>query len=193
MTYNPNIPQPTDRPSTSQGQILINFTELNNKFSLEHNGLAVNGKHKFVTLQRSAGVIPAGTDIIVAQALTAAGNPYLQVGFPTRNYSVGLTYFTTVNIPAGTNTVNLLDFAAAGLIPQSGTVMVYDNNHLTRMNFSPFVYKGGVVNVPVSSAQLFSGSTFAKFDSAGSVLQLNVNAYPAGGTTVSLKITGTAI
>jgi hypothetical protein len=35
-TYNPNIPQPTDNLSTSQGQILNNFGQLEEVFSQDH-------------------------------------------------------------------------------------------------------------------------------------------------------------
>jgi hypothetical protein len=34
--YNPSIPQPTDNLSTSQGQMLNNFTQLNNIFDFDH-------------------------------------------------------------------------------------------------------------------------------------------------------------
>lgn len=36
MTYNPSIPQGSDNLSTSQGQILNNFTQLNNIFDFNH-------------------------------------------------------------------------------------------------------------------------------------------------------------
>lgn len=48
MTYNPNIPQAGDRPSSSQGDILMNFQELNTQFSINHTSLissSANGKH----------------------------------------------------------------------------------------------------------------------------------------------------
>lgn len=54
-TYNPIIPQPTDNLSTSQGQILGNFTQLNTQFAVNHTAFNTgsgngDGKHKFVTL-----------------------------------------------------------------------------------------------------------------------------------------------
>lgn len=68
MTYNPNIPQPNDRPAQSQGQILTNFTQLNTIFDENHvtfNNVTVadRGKHKFVVIKRNGGdPTTAGTD-----------------------------------------------------------------------------------------------------------------------------------
>ncbi len=64
MTFNPNIPQPTDSPATdSQPQFLTNFQQLNTQFSQNHvalTALADNGKHTYVTL------IDQGADPAVA-------------------------------------------------------------------------------------------------------------------------------
>ena len=38
MTYNPSIPTPTELLSTSQGQILINFGQLNTQYGADHDG-----------------------------------------------------------------------------------------------------------------------------------------------------------
>jgi len=57
MVYNPSIPQATDVPSQSQGQILENFTTLNTIFSTDH--LAFNavggGEHQQITLNSTVG------------------------------------------------------------------------------------------------------------------------------------------
>lgn len=55
MTYNPNIPQPTDNLSNSQGQFLANFDQLNQQFEIDHTGFNTgsgngDGFHKKVTL-----------------------------------------------------------------------------------------------------------------------------------------------
>lgn len=58
MSYNPIIPQPTDRISQSQSQILENFTQLNNQFGLEHTAFdsgSDQGKHKAVRLLNQGG------------------------------------------------------------------------------------------------------------------------------------------
>lgn len=61
MSFNPSIPQPTDIPSESQGQILTNFTQLNTIFSNNHvtfNAAANNGKHTFCQFPEQ-GAAPA--------------------------------------------------------------------------------------------------------------------------------------
>ncbi len=53
MTYNPAIPQATDRFRDSQPEFLNNFTLLNTYFGIDHftfDALSNNGKHKQVTL-----------------------------------------------------------------------------------------------------------------------------------------------
>lgn len=199
MVYLPNIPAANDKPAQSQPEIQTNFTELNTQFSSEHiafDAAADNGQHKFVTLRRSAGVPPVGTNMILAQALTPAGNPYLQALNSTRIFSVPLVYTNPIGIPVNKGTtanVNLFDFAALGLVPQAGILVLYDNNHQTRTLFSTFVYSAGSLSIPVGSAQLNVSNTFRKFLSVGTMLQVEVNAYPDPNTTVFVRVIGTAI
>ena len=197
MTYNPTIPQPTDRPSNSQPQILINFTELNNKFKLEHEALNVSGKHKYVTLKRSGGVPPGGDDVVLAQDVTTGGNPYLQYIDQFHFYSIPLTYFIhTIHIPAGSATINLIDLATiAGFVPQSGTLHSFLKNDGGSGLFSPFVYFGGILSLPGSSGQLpvSSSPKFVKFRANGSIVQVDTSGIPVGGLDISLKIMGTAL
>lgn len=61
MSYNPNIPQPTDRPSASQAQLLANFQQLNTIFDAEHitfNATDDNGEHKKISLNAPLGADP---------------------------------------------------------------------------------------------------------------------------------------
>lgn len=65
MTFNPSIPQATDRPSDSQSQILNNFTALNNIFNQEHvtfNAATDNGEHKKITMNAPLGADPNLSD-----------------------------------------------------------------------------------------------------------------------------------
>lgn len=52
MAYNSDIPQSTDDPSQSQGQIVANFQELNTFLSVNHVALndSDQGKHNFLNL-----------------------------------------------------------------------------------------------------------------------------------------------
>jgi hypothetical protein len=59
MPFNPNIPQASDVPATSQGQLLANFQTLQTYLNLNHDNIVGGtGKHKFVTLPVQ-GVDPA--------------------------------------------------------------------------------------------------------------------------------------
>lgn len=52
-SYNPNVPQPGDFLSISQGNLLTNFQALDNSFAIDHSGFSAtanNGQHKQVTL-----------------------------------------------------------------------------------------------------------------------------------------------
>lgn len=60
MTFNPSIPRSTDRPSTSQGQILTNFSQTKTVFGQDHvefdNSTASDrGKHKKNTFVQQSG------------------------------------------------------------------------------------------------------------------------------------------
>lgn len=62
-SYVPNIPQPTDNLSDSQGDILTNFQSLDTIFAKNHfafsNSTSNNGKHNFVQFPKRT-VIPPG-------------------------------------------------------------------------------------------------------------------------------------
>ena len=79
MTYNPNIPQATDRPSQSQAQILANFTALNTGFDIDHfafNDANYAGKHRRVRI-REGGVIAAIAGEGQLYTIDTAGNTKL--------------------------------------------------------------------------------------------------------------------
>lgn len=66
MAYNPNIPQPDDELSQSQGDILDNFVAIQQLIDLNHVsfGAVGQGKHKFVSfpLQNPAPTFDAGDE-----------------------------------------------------------------------------------------------------------------------------------
>ncbi len=45
MTYNAGIPQSNENLSTSQGQMLINFTQLDTQFKQDHDGFNISGSN----------------------------------------------------------------------------------------------------------------------------------------------------
>jgi hypothetical protein len=64
MSYNPNIPQSTDDPKQSQGQLLSNFSQLNSQWLVNHIPLTSggnNGLHKMVQFAAALSVDPTVT------------------------------------------------------------------------------------------------------------------------------------
>ena len=185
------VPAPTDVPRNSQSAILNNFTTLNTQYGTEHvalNAASDNGKHKFVTLMRSAGVVPAGTDVILAQALTISGNPYLQYHSSTQLYSIPIITTVTGAIANGLHTI--FDFSVLPMIPQMGTIQVMDANSGGKSIFTTFTWLAGVLQVPPTSAQLVTGSVWTYFDVSGTRLRLNNTGAPRN---YMLKITGSSL
>lgn len=78
MSYNPNIPQPTDNISTSQGQILTNFSTANTYFGTDHNAFNAasnQGIHKQVNLVDQTASLPSvnagAAGLVTASKLTS--------------------------------------------------------------------------------------------------------------------------
>lgn len=80
-SYNPNIPQPTDQISVSQGQILLNFQSLQSWLDVNHVDYAsVNaGKHSFVQFPVQSPVPTTGASEVglYCQTSTYSGAPEL--------------------------------------------------------------------------------------------------------------------
>jgi hypothetical protein len=80
MSYNANIPQATNIISSSQGQLLTNFSQLNTIFDVDHvtfDATSNNGQHQQITFNQnnvpgSAPVDP--NSVIYTQAGTASSN-----------------------------------------------------------------------------------------------------------------------
>lgn len=199
MSYDPTIPKATDRPSASQGAMLINFAQLNTQIGTEHTALnagAGNGKHKYITLVQSPGApAPVGNDVVLTQEVA-----FLHQYLKTKNAGGSSRYipqiknqFNAINIP-GTQTVNLIDFATIEVDHTSGTIFVYDQGNPARSIFTTFFYVPGTLYIPGVSpdynGQLRSGTTtylFRNLEAAGSILRLKINA--AYNDTVTTIIT----
>ena len=72
--YNPNIPQPGNRPSDSQGQILNNFQTLDTSFAVDHVNFSLGtnaGNHKQITFDTNH---PAAAPIATTQSILYTKN-----------------------------------------------------------------------------------------------------------------------
>ena len=196
MSYQPNIPQATDRPSVSQGDILTNFQELNTQIGTEHVALdagADNGKHKYVTLQQNPSApAPVGTEVYLSQEISG-GTAYMRfLNSSAQNLFIPVRHeFFSLAITKN-EFVDLVDMATVLSGSHSaGHIFLFDNNERYRTIFSPFVYIGGTLDVPGALSggigQLPSGTALKYFTTAGSVLRVKTDKSLV--TTVTLIIT----
>lgn len=118
MTFNPLIPQPTDNLSTSQGQILTNFTTLNTIFNIDHYAFndsitANRGLHRKIDFPATTTVsAPTGSaSVFYSKSVSGVSSPYFDnaAGTSVLWRSSGLTGLTTetlgnpgaLNLPNG--------------------------------------------------------------------------------------------
>lgn len=187
MTYNPNIPLSSDRPSQSQSQILTNFSELNTVFSVNHVAfdnvtIANRGKHNDVSLLQQAADPAAvvGEGQLYTKQIASVPAPSYRIAAGI--YGVPLVInagdFATIN-----GTANTYDFS--GQPAMMGTVQCVDLGNFTRTLFSPFQFDGGaIVNLPGANGQLASGASLIKFQGSGSILQIVATIV----TTIRIKV-----
>jgi len=129
MSFNPNIPQATDRPSASQGQLLINFQQLNTIFNDDHVAwndatVANRGLHRKVTfpivsvgdpvLAGTVGQIYTKTVAGVAQAFFANSTSVFQITGATTTVAGGMTGFRAASGLIINYTSSLVAFSNAG-------------------------------------------------------------------------------
>lgn len=81
--YNPLIPQPNDNLSTSQGQILNNFTQLNDIINFDHfnynfSTVSERGLHRKVSFPENTTVsAPTGVaSVLYSKAVSGVSSPY---------------------------------------------------------------------------------------------------------------------
>ena len=196
MTYNPSIPNANDIPSSSQGQMLINFGQLNTQIGTEHvalNAGSDNGKHKYVTLkQNPSAPVPIGTDLVFQQG--AVGGKWSVETEDSLSVfrHVPLRTLSTIAVNAGGPfDTSLVDFSAGFGSNCSGTILVYDVSQPSRLIFCPFVWNSPGLSIPSAQyGQIISGGYNVThqleylFD-AGSLLMLHHGAaWVAGNVRV---------
>jgi hypothetical protein len=107
MAYNQNIPQATDNPAQSQGQLLGNFQEIYTLIGTNHEnfGSALEGNHFMVTWTDNTGDLPAaptGTNLNIYNAQDAATVQQLWLQGPAATRFATAFPFTSASI-TGTN------------------------------------------------------------------------------------------
>ena len=145
MPYNQNIPQAADLISTSQDDILQNFTAIYNSFAAatDHPDLnsADAGKHNKITYVRQAAApVPAGNDLAVYNVVSGANSQLwfnraggTAVPFTEKVFTVNTSGYTY--LPSGL----LLKFGRGLTAGAAATLAVNMNGIGANYNAVPFI------------------------------------------------------
>ena len=124
MSYLNNIPQATDQKNASQPQILENFLQIYNVFSVDHatfDSPLGQGKHQQVTFPVNAAGAPGATELRMYANTGTSGNPELWL----RNGATG----TNLEITTASKNPTGYTMTPAGLLLKWGsTVTVGDGS-----------------------------------------------------------------
>lgn len=153
MTFNPNIPLGTDNLSTSQGQILANFTQLNTQFGVDHTAFNTgsgngDGTHIKVTFDGPPSPIPTPSGNIsnIYPNLVSAAQ---ELHFKN---ALGTTQITSGGLPiwkGGTPGASGVVSATTGGTNSNGS-MTLPNGVILKWGTQTAVNDGATVNFPVA-------------------------------------------
>lgn len=171
MSYNPNIPQPTDELADSQSDILANFQEIETWVSVNHYDFAsaYEGKHMFVSLPvqtQSPGT--ALGEVALFSMNDGAGTPQLWLQYQSQapaGPAVNFTTFSHVLANGGTNLPSgvILKWGQGATVTnvQTVTFTTAFPNALLSIQVTPAISAGaamyyGDINVTAYSTTAFS-------------------------------------
>lgn len=145
MTFNPNIPQPTDFLATSQQDILTNFQTANTSQSVNHfpfnDTTADNGKHKFLQMPESAAPVTAADEGgVYCKVGAAPAETNLWLRGENNGFEYQLTSLdssATASFAANTSAINTSGwtFLPGGLVLQYGYRKVSAKGTATTVTF----------------------------------------------------------
>jgi hypothetical protein len=159
MTFNPNVPQPSDFLSISQGNLLTNNQALDTSFAVDHSGFSAtsnNGQHKQVTL-------------------------YQVEADPTLSFPASMVY--SKNIGSTPNRTTNLYYSTQ---PETGSASIYQLTGLSINTFANSGAGGGNGNYIVTpwGITILWGSTSAMVQNITVNLPISLS-----NTTYSLQLT----
>lgn len=150
VDYNPNIPQPNDNLSTSQGQLLNNFGQLNTIFAFDHytwNDATTGsrGFHKKVTFPVPITIAaPTGTSsVFYSKLVSSVPSPYFDTAAGSRCLWYGGSTTGAVSITTGSTPSNGKMIFPNGITLQWGSAAVTDN---VAVSF-PYTFPNNCFNV----------------------------------------------
>ena len=152
MSYHPNIPQPGDDPTVSQGQLLDNFGKINTDFSVNHVALTAGGNNGFHTLVQFTNVL--ATDPAVSGVQSAVypksvnGSPQLFFRNISKIYPL-----TGLNVVNGTITgiskaVNAQVTSNGHALQVGNTITISNVSGMTQVNGNTYTVTS-VINANV--------------------------------------------
>ena len=183
MTYNPNIPQPTDRPSNSQADILTNFQTLNSIFGNNHvpfNASSNNGKHNVCEFPAQASDPTTVANELALYSKDVAG----VLGLYLKNGDTG-SVFPLYDPKSGVSPPNFYTVLPGGLVIQGGIVN-YAGNVKTTTSF-PVPFANGVLGVFL---QGFPDSSMAVYGITATMVNDNpptTGSYTKTGFTATVR------
>lgn len=131
VLYNPNIPQPTDRLTNSQGDILTNFSELNTIFGINHIPFSVtpnSGRHTMCELLE-VGATPGGAPVNEVTLYCGDVGGSRELFFTRDNSSATPIRLTGPAVPSAAS--NGYTFLSGGLLIQWGQLTQTDSTYQT--------------------------------------------------------------
>ena len=151
--YDPNIPQPNDRPSRSQNDILTNFQQLNSIFAENHvtfndATVANRGKHNFCSFPEQSSLPGTAANELALFSQVVSG----VLGLYVRKESGGAAYpiFTSNNpVTPSISPPNFVSYLPGGLILQGTQVTLAASGGFQVFSF-PQAFPNGVLGIFVT-------------------------------------------
>ena len=182
MTYDPNIPQPTDLISQSQSQIQTNFAQANTAFGIDHTAfdtVANQGKHKKSTYYEQA-VDP--TTLINEMAVYTKDVSTITQLF-VRRASNGTVIQLTAGDPTASNEGQ--SFLPGGIIIKWG-------NNVTVSNGALYTYATGAFPTATFMVVISPDPANTNQSTINDFAYVRQNPGPSGFTCTTVRRTSTA-
>jgi len=142
VSYHPSIPQATDDPSISQGQLLDNFGKLNTDFAVNHVAFTAGGNNGFHKLVQFTNVLAADPSVSGVQSAvytkTVNSAPQLFFNNSTNVYPLTGLAFVNGTITAVVTGADTMVTSNGHNLSTGNTVVISGVNGVTGINGPTF-------------------------------------------------------
>ena len=160
MSYHPNIPQATDNPTVSQGQLLDNFGTLNTDFAINHVAFTAGGNAGFHKLVQFTNVLLADPSVTGSQS---AIYPKSVSGEPQLFFNNPITVYQLTGLPFVNGTITNVVLSAGNTV----ATITSNGHNLVTGNSVTILGVGGITGL--------NGNTFT-------ITKINANSFSVPGT-----------